>query len=90
MTLKQALIVGLLIVLGAVQVLADMISPAHTCFKPIKPSQFATHVDQAKFDRQVAAYKQCLSDFINEQNKEARMHSEAARKATNELKQIRT
>ncbi len=90
MTLKRVVIVGLLVVSGAVPVIADMISPSHTCAKPITPSQFATREDHAKFDRQVGKYKQCLTDFVNEQNKEARMHSEAARKATNELKQIRT
>ncbi len=76
-------------VIGASPAYADMISPSHTCSKPIKVSHFASQAEQAKFDRQVRAYKQCLSDFINEQNKEARMHSEAARNATNELKGIR-
>ena len=74
-------------VAGAVS--ADMISPAHTCVKPIKPSHFATREGRNKFDRERRKYKQCLTDFVNEQNKEARMHSEAARKATNELKAIR-
>ena len=77
-------------VVGPSSVFADMISPSHTCAKPIQPSQFATREDHANFDRQVGKYKQCLSDFINEQNKEARMHSEAARNATNELKGIRS
>jgi len=77
-------------VIGASPVFADMISPSHTCSKPITPSHFANRHDLANFDRQVGKYKQCLTDFVNEQNKEARMHSEAARKATNELKQIRT
>ena len=90
MTLKQAVVVGLLVVTSAVPVFADMISPSHTCSKPIRPSQFANRQDLTNFDRQVGKYKQCLTDFVNEQNKEARMHSEAARKATNELKQIRT
>ena len=90
MTLKQAVVVGLLVVPVAVPVFADMISPSHTCAKPITPSQFANRQDLTNFDRQVGKYKQCLTDFVNEQNKEARMHSEAARKATNDLKHIRT
>ena len=76
-------------VIGASPVFADMISPSHTCAKPITPSQFANRGDLVNFDRQVGKYKQCLTNFVNEQNKEARMHSEAARKATNELNQIR-
>ncbi len=77
-------------VIGASPVFADMISPSHTCAKPMKPSLFATRADHANFNRQVGKYKQCLTDFVNEQNKEARMHSEAARKATNELKSVAT
>jgi hypothetical protein len=61
---------------------ADMITPSHNCSKPNTQSQFST------FDRQVRTYKQCLSDFVKEQEKEARMHSEAASSANNELKQI--
>ena len=90
MKLLQSVLFGLLLLLGTVQIFADMISPSHNCPKPITPSHFASQTDRTTFDRQVGAYKQCLSDFINEQNKEARMHSEAARKATNDLKQVRT
>ncbi len=87
---EQPVLVSLLLTMSAAPVLADMISPSHTCAKPMKPSQFATREDHANFNRQIGKYKQCLTDFVNEQNKEARMHSEAARKATNELKKIRT
>ncbi len=76
--------------IGGSPVFADMISPSHTCAKPITLSHFANREDLANYDRQVGKYKQCLTNFVNEQNKEARMHSEAARKATNELKQTRT
>ena len=88
MTFMQSVLIGLLAMIGASSVFADMITPSHTCAKPITPSQFATREDHAKFDRQVGKYKQCLTDFVNEQNKEARFHSEAARKATNALKSI--
>ncbi len=90
MKLNRSVHVSLLLMMSAAPVLADMITPSHTCAKPITPSQFATREDHAKFDRQVGKYKQCLTDFVNEQNKEARFHSEAARKATNELKKIRS
>jgi hypothetical protein len=67
---------------------ADMITPSHNCSKPNTPSQFSTDAERRAFDRQVRTYKQCLSDFVKEQEKEARMHSEAASSANNELKQI--
>ena len=88
MTFLKSVLFGLL-VFGPSSAFADMISPSHTCAKPMKPSQFATRVENANFNRQIGKYRQCLTDFVNEQNKEARMHSEAARKATNELKGIR-
>jgi len=88
MKIQRTVLVILSLMTGGLLVFADMISPSHTCVKPIKPSQFATREDRARFDRQIGKYKQCLSDFVNEQNKEARMHSEAARNATNELKGI--
>jgi hypothetical protein len=79
-----------LLVLLPLSVNADMITPSHNCSRPVKPSQFSMPVEQASYERQVGAYKQCLSDFVNEQSKEARLHSEAARRAGNELKQIGT
>ena len=88
MTISKSILIGIL-VFASLSAFADMISPSHNCSKPMKPSHFASQADQALFDRQVAAFKQCLSKFINEQNKEARMHSEAARQATNELKGVR-
>jgi hypothetical protein len=69
-----------LLVLLPLSVHADMITPSHNCSKPVNRSQ--------TYRRQVNSYRRCLSDFVNQQNKEARMHSEAARIADNELKQI--
>lgn len=77
-----------LLTLLPITVVADMISPSHNCARPARPSQFATDADRTSYDRQVGAYKQCLSNFINEQEKEARMHSEAAMNATNELNRV--
>jgi hypothetical protein len=65
-----------------------MITPSHNCAKPAKPPHLASDAERAGFQRQANVYKQCLTDFVNEQNKEARMHSEAARMASNELKQL--
>ena len=88
MTLKRHVIACISIWIAASPSFGDMISPSHNCSKPMKPSHFADQATLSEFDRQVGAYKRCLSDFINKQDKEARMHSEAARKATDELKGI--
>ena len=78
----------LLLLLLSLSVQADMITPSHNCVRPAVPSQFASEGERASFGRRASAYRQCLSNFINEQVKEARMHNEAARKADNELKQF--
>ena len=67
---------------------ADMISPTHNCARPSNPSQFATEGERASFQRQISAYKQCLAVFISEQERQVRIHSEAARKASDEMKRI--
>jgi hypothetical protein len=77
-----------LLVLLPLSVNADMITPSHNCAKPNNLSHFATEAERAIYRRQVDSYKQCLSDFVNEQTKEARLHSEAARNASNELNRI--
>ncbi len=77
-----------LLALLPITLLADMISPSHNCARPARPSQFATDAERAGYDRQVGAYRQCLSDFINKQEKEARLHSEAARNAANDLTRV--
>ena len=69
---------------------ADVIMPSHNCAKPLRPGHFATGIDERNYQRQLDVYRRCLSDFIVEQNKRARMHSEAARAAENELRSIGT
>lgn len=78
----------LLLLVLPLAVQADMISPSHNCFRPARPSQLATDEEHTSFARQVAAYRQCLMEFIDEQNREARLHSEAARMANDELKRF--
>jgi len=77
-----------LLALLPITLFADMISPSHNCAKPSRLSQFSTDAERMAYNRQVGTYKQCLSDFINEQNKEARLHSEAARNAASELSRV--
>ena len=60
---EQPVLIVLSIMMGASSVLADMISPSHTCPKPIKPSHFATQSEQANYDRQVRDYKQVCDGF---------------------------
>ena len=62
-----------LLTLLPITVLADMISPSHNCARPARPSQVTTDAERMAYNRQVGTYKQCLSDFINEQKSMARL-----------------
>ena len=63
---------------------ADMFSPSHSCSKPHKPYQFEDEWDVRRFKNEVEDYKQCIADFVDEQNDEARNHEEAAQEAIDE------
>lgn len=67
---------------------ADMIMPSHNCSRPASPSHFASEAERIAYRRQAGLYRQCLSEFIDEQERAARMHSEAARRAGDELQRF--
>ncbi|WP_211252160.1 hypothetical protein [Arenimonas metalli] len=63
---------------------ADMFAPSHSCRKPIKPYEFTSEWEVSQFKDDVERYKQCISDFVEEQNDEAEKHQEAAQDAIDE------
>ena len=63
---------------------ADMISPSHSCRKPIKPYEFTDEWQITQFKNEVERYKRCISDFVEEQNDDARRHQDAAQEAIDE------
>ena len=65
-------------------VLSDMFTPSHTCSKPYKPYQFNTQWELDNFNNQVSAFKSCIQDFVDDQNSEAKKHSQAADDAIDE------
>lgn len=67
---------------------ADMITPSHSCSRPASPSHFASETERIAYRRQAGLYRQCLSDFIDEQERAARVHTEAARRAGEELQRF--
>ena len=80
----------LLLILIAIPVagIADSITPSHRCNRPATLSALAGDAEKFAHERQVAAYRQCLGDFIREQERAARVHSDAARQAQNELSRV--
>ena len=63
---------------------ADIISPSHLCRKPIKPYEFTDEWHITQFKNDVDRYKRCISDFVDEQNDDARKHQDAAQEAIDE------
>lgn len=63
---------------------ADMISPSHYCSKPIKLYEFTDEWQITQFKNEVERYKDCISDFVDEQNEAARKHQDAAEEAVEE------
>ena len=70
--------------LGVATTQADMFSPSHSCFKPNRPYEFTSEWELDNFMNDVERYKQCISDFVDEQQEEARNHIEAADEAVEE------
>ncbi|MDQ7089129.1 MAG: hypothetical protein Q9M50_00550 [Methylococcales bacterium] len=63
---------------------ADSYSPSHSCSKPSKPYEFEDEYELESFKSNVEQYKQCIEDFIEEQNDEAQEHLNAAEEAASE------
>lgn len=64
--------------------LADMFTPSPSCSKPYKPFEFSSRFEYDSFMDDVRRYKQCISDFAEEQQEAARRHTEAAEEAIDE------
>jgi len=63
---------------------ADSFTPSHSCSEPYKPLEFNNPWELDNFNSEVEDYKQCISDFVGEQNDEAKNHQEAAQEAIEE------
>ena len=56
---------------------ADMFEPNHSCSKPYKPYKFNNQYEVDNFNDDVRRYKECINDFIEEQNDSIKNHSNA-------------
>lgn len=65
-------------------ILADTISPTHSCDKPIKPYKFKSQDEVDIFMVEVDRYQDCINTFIEEQNAAIEIHREAALAAVKE------
>ena len=81
--MKKILILSLLIG-STIGINADMFSPSPSCSKPYKPYEFTDQYQLDSFNDDVQRYKQCIVDFIDEQNNAIRNHQSAREEATEE------
>ncbi len=80
-------IFGFLVILfwlGAPNVFADMFAPSHSCYKPSKPYQFNSEYEVSSFNSEVESYRNCINDFVDEQNQAIKKHKNAAEDAIDE------
>lgn len=82
---KKLAITGMTILLVvSMPAAADSYSPSHSCRKPYKSYKFEDQWAIDRFKREVETYKQCIADFVEEQNDEVEHHREAAEEAIEE------
>lgn len=81
---KVLLIACAIFAWSAASAWADDSPPMHYCTKPIKPFQFNDQWQVDSFMDEVRRYKQCLVDFIDEQNWAIENHQQAAQDAIDE------
>ncbi|NGZ98675.1 MAG: hypothetical protein CV089_21605 [Nitrospira sp. WS110] len=81
-TIKFA--IGFTIAVLAMPGQADMISPSHFCSRPFKPFEFTSPSERELFLLEVEIYKQCITDFVEEQERAVRAHRQAAEEAIEE------
>ena len=65
-------------------VIADSYAPAHLCFKPKMPTESISRGEAATLNNAIDSYKQCILDFVDEQNAAITTHQESAQSAISE------
>lgn len=81
---RQYLFFALALSLIAGVAYADSYPPSHSCQKPTKPYKFTSSWEVEQFKSDVERYKQCISDFVDEQNEAIRNHKRASQEAIEE------
>lgn len=74
----------MLLMLSAQSVLADTFQPSHGCRKPYKPLSFTSQFDIDMFVNDVERYKECLIEFIEDQDESIKKHQSAAEEAADD------
>ena len=68
--------------------LADRMQPSNYCSPPSKPYKFTSQYEVDTFNAGVKQYKECISDFVDEQADAVKRHQAAASDAIDEWNQF--
>lgn len=79
MRIRLAIACGAFVV--SAPLLADSFEPSHHCSEPYVPYEFDSEWERDSFIDEVEDYKECISDFVEEQNEAVRNHQTAAEEA---------
>lgn len=63
---------------------ADTFTPSHYCSKPYKPYEFNSQWEIDNFLSEVEDYRNCIEEFVDEQQSAIRKHQQAADDAIDE------
>lgn len=63
---------------------ADTFTPSHYCSKPYKPYEFNSKWEIDNFLSEVEDYRNCIEEFVDEQQSAIRKHQQAADDAIDE------
>lgn len=74
----------ILLMFSAQSALADMFQPSHSCRKPYKPLSFTSQFEIDMFVNEVERYKECLVEFIEDQDESIKKHQSAAEEAADD------
>lgn len=81
---SRVALIGFTALLLSASIHADSYSVSSSCYKPHKPYEFNSQWELDSFNNDVDRYKECISDFVDEQNRAVRNHQRAASEAIEE------
>lgn len=79
--MRILLLLACAVLFAPAPLLADSFKPSHHCSEPYVPYEFDSEWERDSFIDEVEDYKECISDFVEEQNDAVRNHQSAAEEA---------
>ena len=82
---NKRITLSILLLLGFITTaFSHSFTPSNSCSKPYKPYKFNSEYEVNLFNNGVTSYKNCITDFIEQQQRESETHLRAAKAAIDE------